>query len=183
MNRSPVSGGDPAKGQHRAAMGTTAAQLAQPASIATGTPAPSVNTAKGRSKLLPGSDVGRLGWRWTGRALVGIGVFHQILGLVAGWSIMGQAARDGLLSATGQDPEFASLFWFLFAGVVMIMLGLLVSFVNSTLRRPAPVWLGWWFVGMSLVGLPFVPVSGFWLTLALGIWMILAARPAKANAG
>ena len=35
---------------------------------------------------------------------------------------------------------------------------------------------------MSVLALVLMPASGFWLVLALGIWVILAARPASQNA-
>ena len=120
----------------------------------------------------------RLAWHWTGRALIGIGLIHQIVGVITAWLNRDQIFQAGWLNQAKQSFEFQTMVWFLLAGVLIILLGLVVNYLNTTLARPAPAWLGWWLVAVSVLALVLMPASGFWLVLALGIWVILAARNA-----
>ena len=110
-------------------------------------------------------------------------LIHQTVGLIVGWSTLRRRVRAGLWNGIDQDFEFQVLFWFFLFGVLLIMLGLVVNYLNTTWHRPAPAWLGWWLVAMSSAALPLMPVSGFWLVLALGGWMVLAARPVSGRTG
>jgi hypothetical protein len=55
-------------------------------------------------------------------------------------------------------------------------LGQLFSWIERRLKDPLPSFIGWELLGLSLVGLVFMPLSGFWLVLALAIYTILVAR-------
>jgi Family of unknown function (DUF6463) len=123
----------------------------------------------------------------SGLLLVAIGVLHTVVGILNGHSVLSrisgatfstEASRQ-LVAALGKQ----FVFWFLFGGFLTVVLGHLLTWVERRLGRPVPSFVGWELLALSIVGLFVMPVSGFWLVLAVAIYMIVRARRASPVAG
>ena len=116
----------------------------------------------------------------TGIVLIGIGVLHTLIGVFTGRAVLSQIAAANFSSEASRQlvaslgKQFA--FWFLFGGVVLMLLGHLCLWIERKLSMPVPAFMGWELVIISACGLMFMPVSGFWLVLAVAIYVLVTAR-------
>jgi hypothetical protein len=123
----------------------------------------------------------------TGILLIAIGVLHTVVGIFTGYRVLSQISKAAFATETGRQlvtslgREFA--FWFLFGGLLMMVLGHLLIWIERQLGRPVPAFLGWELLALSAAGLLFMPVSGFWLVLAVAVYAIVTARRFKGMAG
>lgn len=117
-----------------------------------------------------------------GKALLLIGVLHQAIGIAAGVgavALPGGPPRDffrevldgGVVGAVDADRTLTVLFWYLFFGAVLLMLGWALD--RWELRGDVlPPSVGWQLVALAAGGGLLMPVSGFWLVLVPGIWIL-----------
>ena len=123
----------------------------------------------------------------SGLLLIGIGVLHTVFGAFQGYSLLSQISRTTFSTETGRQlvtalgKEF--IFWFLFGGFVMLILGHLLAWIEKRLNHPLPSFVGWELLVLSVIGLVILPVSGFWLVLALAIYILVVARRPKQVTG
>ncbi len=124
-----------------------------------------------------------------GRLTSGIGILHllatlPLIALVAGdilaAGIFG-GASDSLPPATSDYPAILAVFSTLTGVLVLVVGGLLTHMTRQDPALNAPNWFGPAFTAIGLVGVVLMPVSGFWLLLALGLyatWVGKRAVPA-----
>ena len=118
--------------------------------------------------------------RWLPRLILGTAVVHLAAGL-AFETPFGEIADAGFVDSIDPYPERQAAFWYLMTGVSLLALGELARWtVRETGRVPAR--LGGWLVGMGVIGIVFMPASGFWLVAALGVLALLAAREPERGA-
>jgi hypothetical protein len=118
----------------------------------------------------------------SGALLVGIGLGHQLIGVLAGTGVValpGAGARHLLAeiahgAAVTADPLRVALFWFLFFGFLLLMVGGLLHQLERA-GQPIPRAVGWQLGALALAGGLLIPASGFWLVLPVA-WR-LARRP------
>lgn len=106
-----------------------------------------------------------------GAMVVGIGVLHNVVGLLVGWPHLEAILGDGYVAAVPDDaPWRMAIFWFLWFGWMLMILGASWHWAE---RRGLvlPRWLGALFVGMGVAGGVAMPASGFWLVLPVG-WLV-----------
>jgi len=117
-------------------------------------------------------------WRHTGKIMTGIGIFHVILFIGLFYQVAWDMLRSGAFNTVGQDAE-RGLFWYdgMFTGLLMILLGLLMTSWTSTTGRPVPRYLAITLVVAGVVLIAVDPVSGGWLILIAGVLSLL--RPAE----
>lgn len=125
-----------------------------------------------RGTMAPADDPGPAPARhraYVGPALIAVCVLHITVGVVDAGSLLLDAAADGWAGAfTG---ERAVAMWFLMTGVVGVVAGLAITFVERSGRLP-------WTVSISLlvaaaIGVSMAPTSGFVLVLAVAILAVI----------
>ncbi len=116
-------------------------------------------------------------WKHSGLLLSFTGVLHIGVALANfGIQYKGMLA-DGLVSVLS-GAERALAFWFLIVGVLLIMLGqCLTAYIRQT-GCPAPSFLGYMLLAVSVIGCMVVPVSGFWLFIPQA-FIIIRAKAVK----
>lgn len=120
----------------------------------------------------------RIGDMW-----IGLGVFHLALIGGLGTGELADIVRAGVVDGLGDSmsslggsaPERAAVFWLLYLGVPMVLLGMVARWAQRRLGT-LPASFGWATVLGAAIGWVVVPASGFPLMLALGIYTVVSAR-------
>ena len=116
--------------------------------------------------------------RHLGRLLIGVGAGHLLVGAVLFHAPLAAIAHHGVVNTVplGVDFDRQAAFWFLFASPMTFLLGHLTN--RALARQDAPFVrvVGWNLLGMGVVGAAVMPVSGFWLLLALAPLFLREAR-------
>ena len=123
----------------------------------------------------------------SGLLLIGIGVLHTIVGVFQGYSVLSRISQTTFSTETGRQLVTALgnqfVFWFLFGGFLMLVLGHTFIWIERRLNRRLPSFIGWELLVLSVGGLALMPLSGFWLVLAVAIYTILGARHTSQTPG
>jgi hypothetical protein len=115
-------------------------------------------------------------WKYSGIFLLATGVLHSIVAVLLGIEDLLAIFRDGLLDAVGEDVSREFAFWFLICGIVIIFLGQVLHYYIKKEQKPAPLFLGYYLLALSVIGCIIVPVSGFWLFIPQAVIIIFAKR-------
>jgi hypothetical protein len=107
------------------------------------------------------------------KALTWTGVIHTVYGLLAYGAVLAAIAGDGVFNAIGSSPrpERDAALWFVTSGVLLIVLGRMAAWVQST-SAMLPHFLGWSVLGVAVVVGILTPASGWPLVAASGILLI-----------
>jgi hypothetical protein len=126
--------------------------------------------------------------RWTnGFWLLSIGVIHNLLGIAVGLGVpaalpevlrgrrlFAEIVSAGVIGGVEPDTWRMLLFWFLFFGFAIMILGWLIhSFERAGHRIPRAV--AWQIGVLALAGGLLIPASGFWLVLPVA-WRLGRSR-------
>jgi uncharacterized membrane protein len=109
-----------------------------------------------------------------GHALVGIAVFHEALAAIV---------RDGFVNGVhpqllerGVVPYFdrEAAFWFILYTPILVLIGLVTRRALEVRDVVLLRFVGWTLLATGGVGAVAMPISGFWIVVALG-WLVLRA--------
>ncbi len=118
-----------------------------------------------------------------GAGLMVIAGLHELVGLVEGFDVSVAIARDGVLDALGQDWLRHALFWFHVTGLALFVIGDALRVIEKA-SGAVPARFGAMMLGVGVFGAVLLPVSGFWLVIAWGAFMLVRAmrrRPTPAR--
>ena len=120
--------------------------------------------------------------RWVGRYLIAVGLLHSGAGLVLYWHPLTAMIQAGGWNSV--DPHFDrnTAFWFLIAGVLFMLVGGLVDWLESRHLSP-PRFLGFGLAALAAVALFFMPLSGFWLFLPAAVVLHRRAAAGRPTPG
>lgn len=115
--------------------------------------------------------------RWVGRWLMGVGALHSVVGLVVFAGPLRALLTEGVVNALGsRDPLRNLAFWFLFGGVMTVLVGYLADWIERAPRGVLPPALGWSLLSVAVLGVTLAPASGFWLVLPAAIGILARSR-------
>lgn len=102
-------------------------------------------------------------------AVVGFFVFASPLGEILHAGLVGSVATE--LTAAGPQPIYdrAAAFWFLFASPVLVLVGQVVRHAITHEDGRLLSLVARYSIGLAVFGLIFMPLSGFWAVLVLGL--------------
>ena len=115
-------------------------------------------------------------YRYTGLSFALIGVLHLMLGLVLHRRSFGSMLAGGLINTVRHETGHQLAFWFTFAGPIMLLVGYLMDWVVRQKKLTLPIGFGYALTSLSLLGVILLPMSGFWLVLILGTYLIVHAE-------
>jgi len=115
-------------------------------------------------------------WKFSGTLFSITGIIHIIVGFLMGKDAYLGMLRDGLFDSVKDDYVRGFALWFLLFGVLMIMMGQTMQHYIKKEQKPAPLFLGYSFLFLGILGCIVEPVSGFWLILPQALIIILAKR-------
>jgi hypothetical protein len=102
--------------------------------------------------------------RWIGRTVMGIAAVHTLFGVVAFGGTLLTLLREGLIATIDRQYDRGAVFWFLYTGFALGLLGAWLDERESEGRR----FPGYLVVGLALLtgaGVLIMPRSGFWLLI------------------
>ncbi len=110
--------------------------------------------------------------RWIGRWIIGVGFVHMAVGIIEFYETLFAIASDGVWNTVDGIPGRPLAFWFMLFGLLMILFGALVDFIESRgLSIPRP--LSWVFFFIVLLGILAIPVGGGWLLLPPAVGVVV----------
>ena len=80
---------------------------------------------------------------------------------------------EGFVNTVRYEPAHQLAFWFTFAGPIMLLVGYLMDWVVRQKKLMLPAGVGYGLTGLFLLGVLLLPMSGFWLVLLLGTYLIV----------
>ena len=104
-------------------------------------------------------------WKYSGTFLTATGIIHTIYALFI-----------GLVNSIGENYSQGFAFWFLICGVILILLGQTLQYYIRKEQKPAPVFLGYSILLLTIIGCIIEPASGFWLFLPQAIIIIYSNK-------
>lgn len=138
--------------------------------------------APGRSAGRPSSGVtgptseGPSSRPWVGGSILLIGVLHVASSPALYGPALDSIVAGGIVNTLDTDPQASDLraagFWFVSAGLIVILLGLVVAWVERCCDV-VPGFLGPGLIIITAFGVVIAPTSGFWLFLVpatLALW-------------
>lgn len=102
-------------------------------------------------------------WKYSGTFLTATGIIHTIYALFIGKDAFSEMLRNGLVNSIGENYSQGFAFWFLTCGIILILLGQTLQYYIRKEQKPAPVFLGYSILLLTIIGCIIEPVSGFWL--------------------
>jgi len=115
-------------------------------------------------------------WKYSGIILLATGILHTIVAVLFERESLWAILREGLFDTVGDDLTRGRAFWFLFCGITFIFLGQVLHHYIKKEQKPAPLFLGYYMLVLSVVGCIIIPASGFLLILPQALIIILAKR-------
>ena len=123
----------------------------------------------------------------SGYLLLILGFLHVALGVVSGWPQVKAIFAYGIWNALGQQSQAAcinnlvcmqlnAIWWFISVGLMIIVFGALCIWIERTLQRSIPAFIGWLLFIISALSAVIIPASGFWLVMAIAVYMIISNR-------
>ena len=115
--------------------------------------------------------------RLLGRALMLTGIGHAVIGLALFRHPVAAIVREGFAN-TIRDGQFdrEAAFWFLLFSPACYLLGQLVDHALERRDRWLCAVVGWNLIAMGMVGAIVMPVSGFWILIAIAPLVFRASR-------
>lgn len=118
-----------------------------------------------------------------GTLIAGLGVFKIAVGLGVYRAEVRRIVLAGVLATVTDQSIAAALLWFLFAGGLLVLLGLVVAELERDQRHPIPRALA---PGLAILGISaciLMPENGAWLLLPIaGVAWHRSRRAASAAA-
>lgn len=99
---------------------------------------------------------------WIGKTLFAIGVIHTLFGLVFMRGTLALLWSEGLFNTVNGQPRREAVFWFLFTGSLLLILGALIDRLERS-GSGIPAFLAWSFLVLTAAGAFVMPLSGLWL--------------------
>lgn len=115
-------------------------------------------------------------WKYSGTLLMATGGLHLLAAVISGWNMWEEIFLDGFADSIGNNLEKAYVFWFFMGGVLLLFWGSTLQYYIRKEQKPAPLFLGYALLLVSVAGCVILPLSGFWLFIPQAFIMILGHR-------
>ena len=112
----------------------------------------------------------------SGNFLIATGIIHNLIGFYMGKKVLFEIFNSGIINSINNEMDRNAIFWFLFSGFMMMLLGKLMSDFVEEGQKALPVSLGYYLLGLTIIGCIMMPVSGFWLVVPQAILIIAEGK-------
>lgn len=97
---------------------------------------------------------------------------HNVVGLILFWKPLSEMVRAGVWNSIDHSFDRRAAFWFLFCGVLLWIIGRMMHWITKEKGIAIPRFVGWHLLIWSVVGIIILPISGFWLVILQGIYLL-----------
>lgn len=104
------------------------------------------------------------------------GGLHTLLGIILFHAQLRAIYGAGIVNGIEEHYDRGFSFWFVFTGLLMMLLGFLMDWVVRKKQLILPKSFGYLLVALCLVGAIIMPVGGFWLALLQGVYIASQAN-------
>ena len=111
-----------------------------------------------------------------GRFLKLTGLGHAVVGLVVFRVPLAAIVGNGVLNTVTDQFDRAAAFWFLLFSPVCFALGQIVDHAAEQGDGKTLAIVGWHLLLIGVVGAAVMPISGFWVVIAIAPLVLHAAR-------
>jgi hypothetical protein len=115
-------------------------------------------------------------WKYSGIFLLATGALHTIVALLVGADEFTGMIRDGFINSVNNNAARGLAFWFFVVGIVAVFFGHVLHYYIKKEQKPAPLFLGYYLLALSVAGCLIIPLSGFWLFIPQAFVIIFANR-------
>lgn len=112
---------------------------------------------------------------WIGKWVMFVALGHTVVGVMMFGGVYRQLLANGLYNAV-DSAGVGMAVWFALFGVVLFVVGLLLSALESS-RARIPASVGVALLLLTVLGVVLMPVSGFWLMLPAIAAILLKKSP------
>jgi len=111
--------------------------------------------------------------RQMGLTLILTGLLHTIVGLFVFMEQLEPLFTEGLWN-TVKDGQFerGAAFWFMMFGFLLMIVGYLADWLMKRKEIAPPAAFGWMILIICVIGVIFMPNSGFWLGIPQGVILL-----------
>jgi hypothetical protein len=120
--------------------------------------------------------------RWCGWFLIATGIGHAAVGLVLFRHPVADVLREGIVNTVRGQYDREAAFWFLLFSPVCAALGHLVNRAVARGDGEMLRFMGGALLGIGVVGVLLMPVSGFWIVCAIAALMLRGSVGAAPSA-
>lgn len=120
-------------------------------------------------------------WKHSGTLFIGTGIIHNLIGLIMGWQVLVELADSRFINSITNQMDRNAVFWFLFSGFMMMILGHFMQRYSREHNKPVPAFIGNYLLILATLGCLIMPQSGFWLVLPQALIIIIANRKASVS--
>jgi hypothetical protein len=114
-----------------------------------------------------------------GSLVTGIAAVHCVVGVALAPAPLRAIWANGVIGAIDPHLDRIAVFWFMFFGLLMFLLGEALRIWEASATLPVSV--GYGFGALSLAGAIAMPVSGFWLGLVPAALIVVRSRRVTAS--
>ncbi|MBD0379553.1 DUF6463 family protein [Paenibacillus sedimenti] len=97
---------------------------------------------------------------------------HTAIGLLLFWKPVSDMVKAGVWNSVDLAIDRSNAFWFLFSGVLLWIIGRMLRWLTRKQGIPIPRFVGWQLLIFSIVGAICMPISGFWVVIPQGIYIL-----------
>lgn len=113
--------------------------------------------------------------QWIGRWVMFVALGHTVVGITFFGSVYRELLAHGLYNSITSEKAGLAV-WFALFGVVLFVIGMLLSALESTNAR-IPKSVGVALLLLTVLGVVLMPVSGFWLMIPAILAILLKKAP------
>jgi hypothetical protein len=100
--------------------------------------------------------------KWIGKWIAAVGLLHSLGGFFLFYARAWTTIADrGFVASIKDHDETGAAFWFLITGLLLIILGALIDWVEQR-NVGLPRWLGWAMAALLLLLIVPMPMTGAW---------------------
>ena len=115
--------------------------------------------------------------KWSpGSLLMATGVGHALVGVVLFYDALAAILRDGFFNAIAPHFDREAAFWFLLFSPLCYLLGQVVNRAVEWGDTRLLAVLGGHVLAIGVVGVMLLPISGFWILIAIAVVIFATAR-------
>jgi len=115
---------------------------------------------------------------WIGKWLFAVGVIHLSFGIIFMHSTLAVLWSEGLWNTVNGQPIREAVFWFLYTGIMLLVVGVLVNQAEGE-SLAISRFVIWSFAALTFIGVVVMPISGIWLLIPPVVGMLNRRRPSS----